>query len=154
LGVAADHQAISAFQAPHAAACAGVDIKDAFFLQRLGAPDIVLIKGVAAVDDDVSGFEQLAERHHRLFGDVARRKHHPHHARLFELGDKAGQILTAFGAGLDQRLDGTGLLIEDDAAMAGPHQPPRDVAAHAAETDDADLHVVSPLRNSGVSIFS
>src|SRR5262249_6800015 len=38
---AADHQAVPALEAPHAAAGAGVDVVDAAGGQRLGAPDVV-----------------------------------------------------------------------------------------------------------------
>ena len=59
--VAADHQAIAALQAPDAAAGAAVDVVDALGLQRLGPPDVVLVEGVAAVDDAVARLQQRAE---------------------------------------------------------------------------------------------
>src|SRR6185312_6648153 len=49
LGLAADHQAVAAVEAPHAAAGAGVDVEDAFLRQRAGAPHVVLVVGIAAV---------------------------------------------------------------------------------------------------------
>src|SRR3954470_4811563 len=33
----------------------------------------------------------------------------------------------------------------DDAAMAGAHQPPHDIAAHPAEPDHPELHWNTPL---------
>ena len=60
--VAADHHAIAALEAPDAARRADIDIVDALLGQRLGAADVVLVEGVAAVDDDVVRLEQRAER--------------------------------------------------------------------------------------------
>src|ERR1044072_4278564 len=57
--VAADHHAITALDAPDAAAGADVDIVDALFVERLAAADVVLPERVAAVDDDVSLLKQL-----------------------------------------------------------------------------------------------
>ena len=37
-----------------------------------------------------------------------------------------------------------GAFIVDDAAMAVPHQPPHDIAAHPAQTDHPKLHRLSP----------
>ena len=39
-----------------------VDIVDAAFLQRLAAAHVVLLKGIAAVDDGVAGLHQLCQR--------------------------------------------------------------------------------------------
>jgi hypothetical protein len=52
-----------------------------FSRQRLGAADIVLVEGVAAVDDDVALGEQAAQGADRVFGDLAGRQHHPDRAR-------------------------------------------------------------------------
>src|ERR1044071_3987161 len=57
--VAADHHAVAALDAPDAAAGADVDIVDALFVERLAAANVVLPKGVAAVDDDVAGLQQF-----------------------------------------------------------------------------------------------
>ena len=47
----------------------------------LRAADVVLVEGVAAVDDDVARLEQAGQRFDRAFGDVAGRQHHPDGAR-------------------------------------------------------------------------
>src|SRR5205085_11976802 len=57
--VAADHHAVAALDTPDAAAGADVDIVDALFVERLAAPDVVLPKSVAAIDDDVAGLQQF-----------------------------------------------------------------------------------------------
>ena len=86
--VAADHHAIAALDAPDAAAGADVDVVDARCLQRLAAADVVLLEGVAAVDDDVAGLHQLGQRVDRRLGDLAGRQHHPDGARRLELADE------------------------------------------------------------------
>src|SRR5213083_1844877 len=63
-GVAADHHAIAALEAPHAAAGADVDVMDAAGLQRLGTSDVVLVERIAAVDNDVALFHQPAQLAH------------------------------------------------------------------------------------------
>ena len=50
---AADHHAIAAFQSPYAAGGADVEIGDEFGFQRLRAPDVVLVKCVAAIDQNI-----------------------------------------------------------------------------------------------------
>src|SRR4051812_43797689 len=57
LPLAADHQAVPALQAPDAAARAYVDVVDLLCAEVLRAADVVDVVRVAAVDDDVAGFE-------------------------------------------------------------------------------------------------
>ena len=54
---AADHEAVAAVGSPDAAAGAAVDVVDGFGLEVFGAADVVLVEGVAAVDEDVVGGE-------------------------------------------------------------------------------------------------
>ena len=56
--LAADHQAVSALEPPHAARGADVEIMDAALAQPRGARDVVLPEAVAAVDDGVAAREQ------------------------------------------------------------------------------------------------
>ena len=58
IAVATDHQAVSAFQPPHAAARAHVDVANAVRGQPCVACDIVLKQRVAAVDHGVVRAEQ------------------------------------------------------------------------------------------------
>ena len=83
LGRTADHHAVAALQAPHAAAGADVDIVDLFGCELLGAADVVHVVGVAAVDQDVAW---LQVRHHLMDGLVndSRRHHEPDRARRVE----------------------------------------------------------------------
>ena len=57
----ADHQAVAALQAPHAAAGAAVDVVDLPAGGDLRAVDVVAVGGVAAVDDRVAGLQQFQQ---------------------------------------------------------------------------------------------
>ena len=71
-------------------------------------------------------------------------QHHPNRARLFlKRLDQILQRLHRRGALLRQRLARLGIGVEHDAVVSRLHQAARDVAAHAAESDDADLHFLS-----------
>jgi hypothetical protein len=52
-----DHQAIAALESPNAATRANVNVVDALRLELGSAPDVIMIVGVAAIDDDVSRSE-------------------------------------------------------------------------------------------------
>ena len=80
-GFATDHHAIAAFQTPYAAAGTDIDIIDASLLEGLRAANVVAIKTVAAVDDDIARLHRCAELQNRLFGDLAGREHDPDGAR-------------------------------------------------------------------------
>src|SRR4051812_313819 len=153
LYVAADHQTVAAVEAPHAAAGAGVDVEDAIFRQCAGAPHVVLVVGVAAVDDDVSPFHPLAQRLHHAFRRIARGHHHPSRPRRLEPRDKLVQ-----GPGsrstLGHQLGHRGRVqVIDDALVPATEQAADHVAAHASEADHADLHW-SPLFLATVGLAS
>src|SRR6185312_6199997 len=98
---AADHHAVAALDAPDAARRAAIDIVDALLGQLLGAADVVLVVGIAAVDDDVLRRQQAVETLDRLFGDPAGGQHHPDRAWLFperlhhplQRGDRGSSLL-------------------------------------------------------------
>ena len=54
---AADHHAVAALQAPHTAAGPHVHVMDLLRRQFLGAPDVIDVIGIAAVDEDVVRLE-------------------------------------------------------------------------------------------------
>ena len=56
--LAANHHAVAAFQTPDPATCAHIHIVDTLQGQFPGAPEIVYIVGVAAVDEDIVAFQQ------------------------------------------------------------------------------------------------
>ena len=81
----ADHHAVAALQAPHAAGSTHIDVVQALQLEGRGTADVVLVEGVAAIDDGVAGFHQLGKRGDGLLGDLASRQHDPDGARRLEL---------------------------------------------------------------------
>ena len=70
-----DHEAIATLDSPHAAAGAGIDVVDAFFAECGGAADIVFVIRIAAIDQDVTGFEKVRQFVDHGFGGLARRDH-------------------------------------------------------------------------------
>ena len=139
VGFAADHHAIAPVEAEHAAAGADVDIVDLLRGQFLGAADVVDVVGVAAVDQDVAGFEQRQQVGDRRV-DHRGRHHQPQRPRLGELGDL---VLHRGGAGralFRQRVHRGGGAVEDHAFVAALHQAADHVGAHAAQADHSELH--------------
>src|SRR5436309_1477039 len=57
LVLSTDHQAVAALESPNAAARANVNVVDVLSLELGGAPDIIAIVRVAAIDDDVARSE-------------------------------------------------------------------------------------------------
>ena len=57
--LAADHHAVAALQAPDAAGSAHVEVVDVLRSQGFGAPDVVAIEAVAAIDDRVALGQRL-----------------------------------------------------------------------------------------------
>ena len=145
---AADHHAIAALDTPDAAGSAAIDVADALLGEFLRATDVVFVEGIAAVDDDVVRLQQAAETLDRLFGDPAGGQHDPDGARpFFERLHHILQRPNRRGALLSQRLARLGIGVEHHAVVPRLHQPARDVAAHAAKTDHADLHLRHSLQN-------
>ena len=143
LARAADHQAVATLQPPHAAGGAAVEIVDAVLGERRGAADVVAEIAVAAVDHHVARTEQATKGRHRVFGNRARGQHHPHRARArAEPLHHVGQRSRGDGAILRQGLGGFGAGVEHHALVASAHQPARDIAAHPAQADHANLHAI------------
>ena len=86
---AADHHAVAALQPPHPAAGPDIDIVDPPRHQLLGAPDIVDVVGIAAVDQDVVRLEGRQDIRDGLV-DNGRRHHQPDHPRLLQLFHQIG----------------------------------------------------------------
>ena len=136
---AADHHAVAALQPPDAAAGADVDIVDFLRRQFFGAPDVVDVVGVAAVDDDVVRFEVGQQIGDGLVRD-RRRNHQPDHPRLCQFLDEVRERGGTDGFLLDQPLHCFRRHVENHALVASFNQPPNHVCAHSAETDHSDLH--------------
>ena len=139
VGLAADHQAEAACEAPHAAARSDVDVVDAVLRELGGVADVLDVVRVAAVDDRVARLEHLGERRDRLRRDVAGGHHHPYRARLLELRCEVlerGRAGRAVGL---ERLHGVGGDVVADAGVTVLHEPADDAGAHPAEPDHSEL---------------
>ena len=146
--VAADHHAIAPIKAPYAARHADIEIPDAHFCKRFGATDVVLVAAVPAVDDDVAVLRNIGERADHVLGGLAGREHHPEGRGSVELAPHDGEPGGADRSLPDEIVHGLGRAIIDHGVMPLPDQPPRNVAPHAAEADDADLHSLLPKMRS------
>ena len=87
--------------------------------------------------------EERAERADRRLGDLPCRDHDPRPARHVELGDEVLERARARRSLGDERRDGVGADVVDDAGVAVAHQPAHDVRAHPAQADHAELHAAS-----------
>ena len=80
--VTTDHQAVSTVHPPDSAAGPDVHIVNAFGFQFGVTADVIVVVGVATVDDHVVAFEERDKAIERWI-DNGRRYHHPNGARLF-----------------------------------------------------------------------
>ena len=143
--VAADHQAIAALGAPNAAGRAAIDIAHACFGQFFSSADVVLVPGIAAVDEDVVARQQAAEARDRFLRDAPGGQHQPDRAwAVAERLDHRRQRGGVDGASLGQSFSCGDIGVEHHAFMPRFHQPPGDIATHAAKSDHADLHSKAP----------
>ena len=124
------------------------------FLQRRAAADVVLPERVAAIDDDVAGLHQLCQCLDGGLGDLAGRQHHPGGARLLQFRHEIFQRVGAGCAFAGEAGDRLRILVVDHGGVAVLHQPADDIAAHPAEPDHAELHILTSLaerfRNRGI----
>src|SRR5688572_27291313 len=79
--------------------------------------------------------------------DRTGRQHDPDRARLVELTHEFGEIPARRRSLAGKRMHGILAPVVNDAAMAGAHQPPHDIAAHPAEPDHPELHQKTPLKS-------
>ncbi len=146
LGLAADHHAEAALEPEHPAARADVDVVHALGRERLRPLDVVAVVGVAAVDHDVARVHETGE----LLGGLSReggRHHDPCGARRLQRADQVLERRRARGALALEHRDRVGVDVVDDDLVPGPHQPAREVRAHATEPHHAELHRTFPLNS-------
>ncbi len=100
---AAHHQAVAALDAPHAAAGPGVDVVDALLARPPSTRRTSSLKKLLPPSMIVSpGLEQRRQRLDGVLGGPAGRDHHPHRARLLQLGDQLLEALRRGGAFLGE----------------------------------------------------
>ncbi len=110
-------------------------------LQRLGAPDVVLPEGVAAVDDDVAGVDQCRRGLRSPLRSARRRaaSTRSHAACAARRPTPPGPSRRVAPACTSAAI-ALGVAVVDDRFVPVLHQAPGDVATHAPEPDYADLH--------------
>jgi hypothetical protein len=81
---AADHQAVAAILACHAAASADVDVVHAGISQAFGSPHVVAVKRIASVNNDVGDVQVRRERFEFVIDDAGWH-HEPDRARSLQL---------------------------------------------------------------------
>ena len=79
--VATDHHAVATLQPPYTAGRADIDIAPSLGCDCRGATDVVLVEGVAAIDDDIAWLCDLAEFVDGALSHITRRQHHPEDPR-------------------------------------------------------------------------
>jgi hypothetical protein len=137
-GFAADHQAIADIAAGDATAGAHVEVMDAGLAKFGGAPDVVAVVGVAAVDEDVARAQQRAQPRD-LAVDHSRGDHEPDGARRRQRGHQLLERRGTGDAGLRHRGHRRGIVVVTHAADAAVGETANHVAAHAAESDESQL---------------
>ena len=140
VALTADHQAEPPIDPPHPAARPAVDVVDAALGQRAGAPDVIAVVGVPAVNDDVAAVHVGRQVVDRRAGDLAGGHHHPGGPRLGQLPDEVGHRCRPGRPLLLQRADGLRVHVEDHAGVAVAHEAANDARTHPAEPDHAQLH--------------
>ena len=139
--VTADHQAVSTVHPPDSAAGPDVHIVNAVRSQFGGSADIIVVVGVAAVDDHVVVFEERDEGLQRWI-DRGRRHHHPEGAGLAQLMHKVLERRCPDRPLFDECLDGFRMDVVNDALVTGAQQAPHHVVSHPTQSDHAQFHVM------------
>ena len=139
--VTADHQAVSTVHPPDSAAGPDVHIVNAVRSKFGGSADIIVVVGVAAVDDHVVAFEQRDKGLQRWI-DRGRRHHHPDGAGLAQLMHEVFERRGPDRPLIDECLDGFRVDVVNDAPVPGLQQAPHHVVSHPAQSDHAKFHVV------------
>jgi len=110
-----------------------------------GPANVVLVVGVAAVDDDVIRPEPLGEVGDDLLRRRPGRHHDPDRARRRESLDELVQRGRTARSLVGELTDGAEVRRVGDDLVTTAHEAARHVAPHAAQPDRADLHASDPL---------
>src|SRR5881409_1085061 len=121
--LAADHHAVTSLQSPDAAARSHVHVVDSLRREFLGAPDIVNVIGIAAVDQNVLCLK-MGQKIRNSFVHDRRGNHQPDRARLREFLYEVAQRGGANGLIFRQLRDRLRRSIEHHALMASVEKPP------------------------------
>src|SRR5271157_1599928 len=130
----ANHQAVAALETPNAAARSNIYVVNAFRFKFRSAPDIIMVVGIAAVDDNVTGSKEWDYGSQRCIHRGCWH-HQPDSAGCRKLTDEVSQRRCPFcdGSFFQKRLHGFRVAGITDNSMTCTNQPLRHEGAHAAE---------------------
>src|SRR5262245_43487309 len=134
-----NHHAVTTLQAPDPTTCAHIDVMNSFGRKLLGAPDVIYVIGIAAVDENVIALEMGQEIGDGLIHDRGR-DHQPNRPRLGQFFNKIAEGRRADCLFLDQLLDCFLRPVEDHTLMASGEKPPHHVRSHSTKTNHSNLH--------------
>ena len=115
---------------------------------KLRAPHIVFEIRISTVNHNVARLKKVRQRFNGLFRDLASRQHDPYRARLRHLADQIFQVGAGFSPFLAKLCNCVGICIIDKTFVSVTHQPPDNIAAHAAQTNHTKLHCQTPFIKS------
>ncbi len=137
----ADHQTVAPLRPPDPAAGPNVHVVDALSFQLGGAAEVIVVVGVAAVDDHVIAFEEGDKGVQRRI-DHRRRHHHPDGPGFFQLMREVFERCRPDRPLFDECLYGFRMKVVNDALVTGPLKAPHHVGPHPAQSDHTQFHVV------------
>jgi hypothetical protein len=143
IGFAADHQAVTTLLTGNAATGTDIDMVKARCGQILGAPNVVAVIRIAAVDHDVARVEIRYQVSECLVHGTSR-YHQPDRPRPGHLRDQFGKRRSAFGAVTLQAGHHRRLPVMNDTPVALLQQAPNHARAHSTQTYHSELHVILP----------
>ena len=132
-GRAANHQTVTSLQPPNTAAGANIDILDSLRRELLSTPDVINVIGIAAVDQNVAGFEIGRNAGNGFVHDRCG-NHQPDGARFGELAYQVLERRGTHGTMLHQLLNSLRGPVEHDAGMTVIQQTLHHVGAHSPQT--------------------
>ncbi len=136
---AADHHAVAALQAPDAAARPHIHVVDSLCRKFLGAPDVIHVIGIAAVDEDVSG--SRCGRSSAMVSSTAAAGTISQIARgfsSFATKSWSEELPVAFSC--TRSLTAFGDLSNTTHSMASFEEPAHHVCSHPSKTNHSELH--------------
>ena len=141
---ATGHDRVADLEAPDAAARAAVHELEAAGFGALGTSSGVFPLRVRAVDEQGAGLAEVHELTEVLIGDVAGWQHEPDVAWWLDLLDQILEGCRTDRAVADRILDGPRAAVECHDLVSTARQAVDHIAAHAAEANEAKLHMSGP----------
>src|SRR5262249_141376 len=137
--LAADHHAVTAFEAPHTAAGAHVHVVNLLRCELFGALDVVNVIRVSAIDENVACL-QMGQQVSDSFVNDCGGNHQPQCPRFLELFQKIRKRSCSRCAILRQFVHCLRRQVENHTLMTSLDQSPHHVGAHSSQSYHSKLH--------------